>query len=237
MEASVNLKVINKNMAKKTAKKSAPSMQKYLDIAEIKEGTVILKDGTLRAVLLVSSINFALKSEDEQNAIISSYMSFLNSFDFPMQIVVQSRKLDIEGYLERLKKVEKQQTNELLKMQTADYRDFITELVEIGDIMSKKFFIVIPYDPLSDKQKGFWSRVKELFTPGVVLKLGEEKFKKRKRYLDQRIEHTQTSLNSIGLQSQRLDTQSLIELYYNVYNPSTSNNQKLADLGKIQVEE
>lgn len=224
-------------MAQKQAKKVAPSTQRYLDIAEIKDDCVILKDGTLRAVLLVSSINFALKSEDEQSAIISAYMSFLNSFDFPLQIVVQSRKLDIEGYLERLKETEKAQTNELLKMQTADYINFVTELVDIGDIMNKSFYITILYNPLSDKRKSFWSRMQELFTPALLVRLGEKRFQKRKHYLMQRVGHVQSSLSSIGLHSQALDTQSLIELYYNTYNPTTSANQKLVNLDKIRVEE
>lgn len=211
-------------------------MQKYLEIAEIKDDAVILKDGTLRAVLLASSINFALKSEDEQNAIISAYMSFLNSFDFPIQIVIQSRKLDIEGYLNRLKSVEKAQTNELLKMQTADYIGFVSELVDIGDIMSKSFYIVIPYNPLSDKRRGFWSRLQELFAPASLIRLGEQKFKKRRHYLMQRVRHIQGGLNSVGLNSELLDTQSLIELYYNSYNPSISGNQKLVDLNQVQVE-
>ncbi|MDD5043526.1 MAG: hypothetical protein PHD51_02540 [Patescibacteria group bacterium] len=224
-------------MPEKTPKKLAPSTQKFLDISEIRDDCVILKDGTLRAVLLASSINFALKSEDEQNALISAYMSFLNSFDFPLQIVIQSRKLDIEGYLERLKDTEKTQTNELLKIQIADYREFIAELVEIGDIMSKSFYVVIPYNPLTDKRKGFWTRAQELFTPAIILRLGEDKFQKRRHYLIQRVGHIQSGLESIGLHSQLLDTQSLIELYYNAYNPATSKVQKLVEISKLQVED
>ncbi|MFN7088913.1 MAG: hypothetical protein ACK4NX_03830, partial [Candidatus Paceibacteria bacterium] len=108
--------------------------------------TVVMKDGTLRAVLLVSSINFALKSEEEQNAIIQAYIQFLNSIDHPLQIVVQSRKLDIDRYLDHLKELEKAHTNELLKMQMADYRQFVQELLEMAEIMTKRFYIVIPYD-------------------------------------------------------------------------------------------
>src|SRR3989338_4007256 len=112
-------------MAQKVTKTKLPATQTYLPIAEIKDGTVLLKDGTLRSVLLVSSLNFALKSEDEQNAIISAYVGFLNSIDFPIQIVVQSRRLQIKPYLERLIKMELEQTNELLRIQTADYRSFV----------------------------------------------------------------------------------------------------------------
>lgn len=217
-------------------KPTSATTQQYVDIAEIKEDTVVLKDGTLRAVLLVSSINFALKSEDEQNAIIAAYASFLNSLEYPLQIVVQSRKLDIDQYLERLKELEKSQSNELLKIQTAEYRGYVKELVEIGDIMTKRFYVVIPYNPLSDKKKGFFKRFAELFSPTKVIHLQEERFRKRRRELFQRVNHIIGGLNSIGLNAAVLDTQGLIELYYNTYNPDISKNQKLVDIEKLRVE-
>ncbi len=208
-----------------------------LDIAEIREDSVILKDGTLRAVLLVSSINFALKSEEEQNAIIAAYVSFLNALEFPLQIVVQSRKLNIDAYLGKLQQAEKEQPNELLKIQIADYREYVKELVEMGDIMSKRFYVAVPYDPLSDKRKGFWARLSEVLRPGSAIRLGGEKFKKRRRDLYARVEHVQMLLSSMGLTSVILDTQSLIELYYNVYNPEVIDTEKLTDVGKLRVEE
>jgi type IV secretory pathway VirB4 component len=208
-----------------------------LDIAEIREDCVILKDGTLRAVLLVSSINFALKSEEEQNAIIAAYVSFLNALEFPLQIVVQSRKLNIDAYLEKLRLAEKEQPNELLKIQIADYREYVKELVEMGSIMSKRFYVAVPYDPLSDKRKGFWTRFSEVLRPGSIIKLGGEKFKKRRRDLYGRVEHVQMLLSSMGLTSVILDTQSLIELYYNVYNPEVIDTEKLTDVSKLRVEE
>src|SRR5690606_8228933 len=143
-----------KETKKKRKKPSRPSTQTHLPIAEIKDGVVILKDGTLRKVLMTSSINFALKSEDEQNALISSYVSFLNSLEFPIQIIVQSRKLQIKPYLAKLAELEKNQPKELLRIQIADYRAFVEELVDIGQIMTKKFYVVVPYDPLSNKKKG-----------------------------------------------------------------------------------
>lgn len=218
-------------------KKVSASTQHYLDIAEVKEDTVVMKDGTLRAVLLVSSINFSLKSEEEQNAIISAYISFLNFLEFPLQIVIQSRKLDIDGYLNRLKKVEKEQTNELLRMQTAEYRQYVSELVDIGDIMNKRFYIVVPYDPLSDKQKSWIKRFVGIFAAAKEVKLKQAEFEKRRHGLFQRVEHILTGLASMSLKSVVLDTQSLIELYYNTYNPDVYNNQKLVDLNKLRVEE
>ncbi|OGY47838.1 MAG: hypothetical protein A3J62_00095 [Candidatus Buchananbacteria bacterium RIFCSPHIGHO2_02_FULL_38_8] len=218
-------------------KKIKESTQKYLDIAEIKEDCVVLKDGTLRAVLLVSSINFSLKSEDEQNAIIAAYVSFLNFLEFPLQIVIQSRRLDIDSYLERLKKIEKEQTNELLRMQTAEYREYVSELVKLADIMTKRFYLVVPYDPLSDKQKSWFKRFLGLFTAAQAVKINQEQFEKRKRALSQRVDHVLTSLNSMGLKAVVLDTQSLIELYYNTYNPEVYNTEKLVEVDKLRVEE
>ncbi|OGK14967.1 hypothetical protein A2690_02995 [Candidatus Roizmanbacteria bacterium RIFCSPHIGHO2_01_FULL_39_12b] len=218
-------------------KKIKTSSQEHLDIAEIKEDVVVLKDGTLRAVLLVSSINFSLKSEEEQNAIIAAYISFLNFLEFPLQIIIQSRQLDIDGYLERLKKIEKEQTNELLRMQTAEYRQYVSELVEIGDIMTKRFYIVIPYDPLSDKQKSWVKRFLGLFTAAKEVKISQEVFAKRRHALFQRVEHIVTGLASMSVKAVVLDTQSLIELYYNTYNPDVYNQEKLVEINKLRVEE
>lgn len=218
-------------------KKNKVTTQKYLDIAEIKEDVVVMKDGTLRAVLLVSSINFSLKSEDEQNAIISSYISFLNFLEFPLQIVIQSRKLDIDGYLDRLKKIEKEQTNELLRMQTTEYRQYVSELVEIGDIMTKRFYIVVPYNPISDKQRSWFNRFLGLFSAAKTVKLNQKSFNKRRYALLQRVSHITTGLASMSLKSVLLDTQGLVELYYNTYNPDVFNTEKLVDINKLQVEE
>jgi len=228
-------------MAKKTNKmanrKVTASTQKFLDIAEVKEDCVVMKDGTLRAVILVSSINFALKSEDEQNAIISAYIGFLNFLEFPLQIVIQSRKLDIDGYLERLKKVEKEQTNELLRMQTKEYRQYVSQLIEIGDIMTKRFYVVVPYNPLSDKQRSWFQRFLGLFTAAGEVKLSQANFTKRRHDLFSRVDHISSGLASMGLKSVILDTQSLIELYYNTYNPDVYNREKLVEINKLKVEE
>lgn len=222
----------------KPAKKArAQATQRKLKIAEIREDAVIMKDGTLRGVILVSSVNFALKSEDEQNAIIAAYVNFLNTIDFPIQILIQSRKIDIDGYMERLRQREKEQTNELLKIQIREYIMYIQELIEIGNIMTKRFYIVIPYNPLSDKQKGFFRRFIELFRAVKIVTLGQKRFQQRKKDLMQRVDNVMSSLSSIGLKSVLLDTQSLIELFYNTYNPGVSERQKLSDIGKINVEE
>src|SRR3989338_5807879 len=126
-------------------------------IEEIRDGVVVLSDGSLRAVLMASSVNFALKSPDEQDAIILQYQNFLNSLDFPIQFFIQSRKLNIEPYLNSLRERKKVETNELLRIQITEYITFVKEFVESGNIVSKTFYIVIPFALMSllgDKQKG-----------------------------------------------------------------------------------
>ncbi len=221
----------------KTKKRTKmPSTQAYLPIAEIKDSVVVLKDGTLRAVLLVSSINFALKSDDEQNALISSYVGFLNSLDFPLQIVAQSRKLQVQPYLDKLVAIEKELTNELLKVQIADYRSFVKELVEIGQIMTKRFYVVVPYDPLSNKKKSFFTRFKEMFKPATAIRVKEERFQERKHDLDSRVRQVAGGLESMGLQAVQMNTQALIELYYTTYNPDIAFAEELQPMEQLQVE-
>ncbi|PLX27787.1 hypothetical protein C0583_00925 [Candidatus Parcubacteria bacterium] len=216
-------------------KKIRQSTQQFLDIAEIKEDVVIMRDGTLRGVLLVSSINFALKSEEEQDSIISAYISFLNNINFPIQIVIQSRELNIEGYLNMLEEKRKVQTNELLKIQTSEYIHYISELVSMSKIMNKRFYIVIPYNPLADKEKSLGSKLMDVLRPATVIKMKEEKFLKNKAELNRLIENVMGGLTSAGLHSVQLDTQSLIELYYNSYNPGTSSLQRMADVKDLRI--
>lgn len=223
---------MNKNAKPKPGKPS----QRYLDIAEIRDDTVILKDGTLRAVLMVSSINFALKSQEEQQATIQAYMQFLNGLEYPVQVVIQSRKMNIDAYVEALNVQEKKIGNELLKAQIADYRSFIVDLVDLGEIMQKRFYVVVPYDPVSDKKRGFFARFGAAVSPAKLISLNRVTFEKRKEALNQRVAIIQGALSGMSLQSVKLDTQSLIELYYTVYNPEVFDSQKLTDINKLRIE-
>ena len=222
--------------APKTRKVTTPSTQRRMYISEIKQDAVILKDGTLRGVLEVSSINFALKSEDEQQAIIQGYVGFLNTLDFEMQIVIQSRKLDIRKYLASLDELAKTQTNELLRMQTLEYRQYIDELVTLSEIMEKRFLVVVPYSPFSKKRKSWFSRAQEVLFPTRVIKLADTKFAKYQKELERRISIVAGGLTSIGLQVTQLDTQRLIEIYYQLYNPTRGTNRTMPALEKVRLE-
>ena len=195
-----------------------------------------MKDGTLRAVLKVSSINFALKNEDEQNAIVAAYVSFLNTLEHPLQIVIQSRKLNIAPYLEELGKRERTQANELLRVQTADYRSFVAQMVELGEIMNKTFYVVVPYDPLSDKKRSFRSRLVEVINPTKIIQLKDDRFDRRRHDLDMRVRQIESGLRSMGLEVAPVDTQSLIELMYSTFNTDIALSESLPDIDKIQLE-
>ncbi len=217
-------------------KKIAASVQKFMQISEIKDDTLVLKDGTLRAALLVSSVNFALKSEEEQDAMVSGYISFLNSLNFPVQVVIQSRRLDLDHYLADLDNRQKEQVNELLKLQIQEYIQFVRELVQLGEIMTKRFYAIVPFNPTTaGGQKGFMALLSEVFSTASVVQLKRARFLEYKEVLDRRLGYAQSGLASMGLHSVRLNTQSLIELFYKTYNPMESKTQKLPPVEDLQL--
>jgi hypothetical protein len=139
--------------------------------------------------------------------------------------------------MDRLSEQEKNQENELLRKQIADYRSFVTELVQLGEIMNKQFYVVVPYDPLSNKNKGFWSRFKEVLNPATAVRLKSDRFTQRKNELDDRMRLVSSGLSSIGLAAVRLNTQSLIELYYSTYNTDIALTEELPPMEEMRVEE
>lgn len=223
-------------------KKNDPKMstQMYLKIAEIRNDTLVLKNGGLRAILKTSSMNLNLKSEDEQNAVIYSYQNFLNTLEHPIQIVVRSKRLDIDTYIDSLKKIGVKQTNPLLQKQTFEYIEYISRLVEYADIMEKEFYVVIPQDPYRSEKRGFFSTVIEnLFPKDNVTKIKQrhQEFDELKKKLAQRVNIIQTGLESCNLRVQEMNTHELIELFYEVYNPLTSRTQKFTPEDELAVEE
>jgi len=191
--------------------------QEFVSVKEVRDGVIVLKDSSLKAVLLVSSLNFALKSRDEQEAIISQFQNFLNSLDFSVQIFVQSRRLDIRPYIATMEERKKQQTNDLIKIQTKEYIEFIKRFTESVNIMSKNFFIVISYTPSVLQGKT------GLFGKKKTTKIGlSESFEENRQQLEQRTNVVDQGLTSTGLRSVRLGTEEVIELLYKIFNPGES---------------
>jgi Fe2+ transport system protein B len=212
--------------------------QMYLKISEIRDDTLVLKNGGVRTVLSVSSINFNLKSEEEQNAIIYSYQGFLNTLEFPIQIVIRSKKLDIDEYLDKLRKLGEKQTNPLLQRQTYEYVEYIAKLVEYADIMQKEFLVVVPYDPYRSQKvtmiQKFIQNLQAKETYEAVKRRHDE-FEQLKKSLNQRVNTVKTGLENCGLKVNQLNTKDLIELFYNIYNPTISRYEKGKQNDQINI--
>lgn len=192
------------------------STQDFLEFEQIREGVIILKNKALRAVLMVSSLNFALKSADEQKAILYQFQDFLNSLDFSCQILIHSRKINIVGYLDKLKEIEKKEENDLLKIQIEEYRKFIEEIMAGGSIMQKTFYVVMPFTLL--EAQGVRAE-KKYKLPVKIPPLTEEEFQRCKAQLWQRVEFITLGLRRCGLQAVPLTTIELVELFWSFYHP------------------
>ena len=192
------------------------STQQFLAISQIKEGIIVLKGQALRGVLMVSSLNFALKSDEEQQAITYQFQNFLNSLDFSTQFLVQSRRLNITGYLEKIKELETEQKNELLKIQTSEYYNFIKSLVGAGTIMNKSFFVVVPFSLFEALGPAASTR---LLKRKVTRALTTEEFQRCKSQLWQRMEFVALGLRRCGLKAVPLTTEELIELFWRTHHP------------------
>lgn len=204
--------------------------QRHLLFKSIRDGVVVMKDGSLRAVLMVNSINFNLKSQDEQAALLQSYQSFLNSITFPIQIVVQSRTLDLDEYLQKLENVSKAQNNQLLQSQTLDYTDFVRELIGMANIMSKNFYVILPYTQSIQEKGGLLSRLFRKSTGPTSL------FAEAKEELLRRANLIANGLGSLGLSNALLNTEELIDLFYATYNPDTAKRQKLFNVSNVDID-
>ena len=211
----------------------------HLPIAEFKDNLIILKNGGMRAVLETSAINFNLKSEEEQNSIIYSYQHFLNTLDFPIQILVRSRRLNINDYIEKIKGLAKNQKNPLLKRQTLEYAEYIQKLIEYADIMEKSFYVIIPYDPIRANKTNMFSKFfarlnnKDNFLE-VEKRLSE--FEQLHKGITQRVNLIKAGLQNCGLNVEQVNTQNLIQLFYNVYNPISSRYQRISQIEDLNLE-
>ena len=210
-----------------------PSTQEYLEIAELREGVAIMRDGSFRMILMISAVNFALKSEEEQNSIIFQYQNFLNSLSFPIQIVVQSRQTDLSPYLAKLKERLNQETNELIRIQIADYIEFIERMISVANIMDKKFFVVIPLFPPNLKKRGLFDKILNPKSP-LLVRISDTEFKAFRQELIERCNIIMNGLAGMGVRSVPLNTQQLIELYYKNYNPEESTSEKLSEIKNLE---
>lgn len=202
----------------KKKKMPGKTTQSFLKISEIKNDIVVLEDGSLRAIVAVSSTNFDLKSQEEQNSIIFNFQRFLNSLEFSVQILMQSRKMEIGGYLEKLKRLADKQTNELLRVQTTEYIEFINRLIENASIMNKNFYVIVPLgESILPKASGFFGR---FFGGGKARETAEriENFEKAGEKLHNRTLSLISNLGGIGVRGARLKTEEIIQLFYNSYN-------------------
>lgn len=211
------------------------STQQYVDVKEVRDGVVVLKNGGLRSILLVSSLNFDLKSTEEQDAIISQYQNFLNSLDFPVQVLIHSRRFNIEPYLQLLKEKEEEQTNELLRLQISEYQHFIKNLTEVSDIMSKYFYVIVPFAAIEDKRSGFFEKMGNVMNPKAAIREKRELFETYKNQLWQRVDHVTIGLSGTGVKVATLNTEEVIELLYNTYNPSLFSTTLTKNIKDIEL--
>ena len=218
-------------------KSNKNSTQNTLQISEIRDGVVIMNDGSFRSVAMVKSINFDLMSPTEREGVEYAYQSFLNSLYFEIQIFVHSSKVDIRPYLEKLNKIRSEQDNMLLGVLMDDYLDYMANLAEQTNIMDKKFYIVIPYysnlnnQKLAQASKGFMTTI--FGQKENVVTINEQALETAKTELKNRLETVLAGLAQSGVQGMALDTQELIELYYDSYNPDTATRQPLKNFNDL----
>jgi len=200
--------------------KNASEVQKFVEIQEIKNGLAIMKDNSIRAVCACSSINFDLLSQTEQEAVINRFQEFLNSVDFPLQIIVASRHFQVENYLNQIRELEKKQTNELLKIQTNEYINFVQSFVEFANIMNKAFYVIIPFNIIETKNEDFMTKIKNIFNSNKSkkAKFETEKLNQYKAQLDQRVNLVAQGLQGLGIKTIPLNDEQLTQLYFEFYN-------------------
>jgi type IV secretory pathway VirB4 component len=205
--------------------------QQHLDIEEIKDDIVILKNGGVAAVMETTAVNFDLLSEIEQDAIIAAFSMLLNSISFPVQVVIRSKKIDISKYIEKVQRVEQQITDPLLKIQAESYRKFVQEIIRRNDVLDKKFYVVIMSGGSALREVGsspfeFFGKLFGVHQKRVSVNINKA-IKQGKTDLSPKVEHMINEFNRIGVKSRMLTTQDLVELYFDIYNPSSIHGQRI----------
>lgn len=204
------------------AKKNAKAAQDFVPVKEVRDGIVVLKDGSLRMILMASSINLALKAADEQAAVIAQFQNFLNSLEFSVQFFVESRALDIRPYIALLEDRLAKELDDLMKLQIREYIAFVRDFTERANIMSKNFFIVIPYDPaLVSRGSGISGTINAVLPSKTKTLDGvsDEQFEQYRSQLEQRVGIIEQGLIRTGVRVVPLGTEELIELFYKLFNP------------------
>jgi len=229
---------IGSNAPSKPTPKNQNSTQSTLQLSELRDGMVIMLDGSFRAVIACKSINFDLMSDREREGVEYSYQNFLNSLTFPVQILVRSQRVDIGPYIEKLITTRRNQDNMLLGVLMDDYIGFMDALAQDANIMEKSFYIVVPYFPqgdaanLVDQGKGFFGKLFARPTNGIT-KIDTAAYQKAKDEIKNRVDVVVSGMFQIGVQSTQLNTKALGELYYNFYNPDTAVNQPLENFDNV----
>ncbi|MBU4284874.1 hypothetical protein KKF60_03280 [Patescibacteria group bacterium] len=200
--------------------KNVSGIQKFIEVKEIKNGVAIMKDNSIKAVCACSSINFDLLSQVEQEALVARFQEFLNALDFPIQIIIASRHFQIDDYLNQVKELEKIQTNELLRIQTNEYINFVQSFVEFANIMSKSFYVIVPFSVMESRQEGFFEKVKNIISSAKSSKqkFETEKFNQYKTQLEQRVNMVVDGLRGLGIKTIPLNDEQLTQLYFEFYN-------------------
>lgn len=219
-------------MAKKPTKPQAPSTQQHVNVVQVKQGIIVTRTGSFRQVLKVEPVNFALKSDQDKEVMIGQYQNFINSLTYPIQIVIHSRRLDVTPYLHRLSERVAQEPNELLQLHAYEYIDFVSELTSMTNIMDKKFFVVVGYEPPPTASKGFLSNL--FGKKQDTISFTETDWQKHATEMGQRVGTVAGGLAGLGLKVDTLDTQEAIELLYGVYNPEEATSEKLTEVESMQ---
>jgi len=216
-------------------KKDKASTLGFVEIAEIRDSVVILREGQLRGIIAISSANFALKSSSEKEMIIGNFQGVLNSLEFPIQILVQSRKLDLNPYIEKLKQLEDKQENDLLRIKMQEYIEYIKQMITEVNIMNKDFYIVVGFEPVTLKD-GLFGRFFRSLNPTNFIKMKRETFIKNRKILMSRVDQVASRFGSLDLKINLLSTEQIIALFYNSYNPDTVESIRLRDVSSIDVQ-